>query len=165
MLLHFPIIFYIFPVARIGPFKGIGGRQMVSIGQHTVSWPSRVARRFWGAPTRSSFVLPACRPDIGSAWVAVPFYGRQYNKSPLIGPKKEINRDNEYLPLFVLLHFELYTTGFSLFPKVPEGLRRSGKLVGTISTYPGTCKCLRSRVMAKNPPGGEFFLTSTVCTP
>ena len=37
-----------------------------------------------------------------------------------------------------------------------EGLGSSGRLVGSISTYPGTYKCPWSRVMAKNP-GGAFF--------
>ena len=31
-----------------------------------------------------------------------------------------------------------YKTGFGLFPWVLEGLGSSGRLVGTISTYPGT---------------------------
>ena len=35
-----------------------------------------------------------------------------------------------------------------------EGLGSSGRLVGSISTYPGTYKCPWSGVMAKNP-GGE----------
>ena len=39
---------------------------------------------------------------------------------------------------------------FWLFPGVLEGLGSSGRLVGTISTYPGTYKCPWSRVMAKN---------------
>ena len=47
------------------------------------------------------------------------------------------------------------------FPGVLEGLGTSGRLIGTISTYPGTNKCPGSRVMAKNPPGG-IFLPSTV---
>ena len=46
---------------------------------------------------------------------------------------------------------------FVVFPGVLEGLGRSGRLVGTIFTYPGTYKCPGSRVMAQNP-GGEFFI-------
>ena len=45
---------------------------------------------------------------------------------------------------------------FLAFPRVREGLGRSGRLIGTISTYPGTYKCPWSRVMAKDP-GGELF--------
>ena len=48
-------------------------------------------------------------------------------------------------------------TGFWLFTGVLEGLGNSGDLVGTISTYPGTYKCPWSRVLAKNPPGGNVF--------
>ena len=48
-------------------------------------------------------------------------------------------------------------SGFQLFPGVLEGLGSSGKLVGTISTYPGTYQCPGSRVMAKNL--GGIFLT------
>ena len=47
-------------------------------------------------------------------------------------------------------------SGFWLFPGVLEGLGSSGRLVGTMFTYPGTYKCPVSRVMAQNPPG-EFF--------
>ena len=46
---------------------------------------------------------------------------------------------------------------FFFFWGVLGGLGSSGRLVGTISTYPGTCKCPWSRVIAKNPPGGIFF--------
>ena len=58
--------------------------------------------------------------------------------------------------LSFILFFGFYITGFWL-----EGLGSSGRLVGTISTYPGTYKSPWSRVMAKNPPG-RFFLPSTV---
>ena len=51
-------------------------------------------------------------------------------------------------------------TRFGLFPGVLEGLESSWKLVGTISTYPGTYKCPESGVIAKNPPGGIFCLPS-----
>ena len=33
------------------------------------------------------------------------------------------------------------TQVFVFFPGVLEGLGSSGRLIGTISTYPGTCKC------------------------
>ena len=41
---------------------------------------------------------------------------------------------------FVLLIW-LYMTGFGLSPEVLEGLGSSGRLVGNISTYPGTYQC------------------------
>ena len=40
---------------------------------------------------------------------------------------------------------------FWLFPEVLEGLGKSGRLVGSISTLPGTYKSSWYRVMAKNP--------------
>ena len=46
---------------------------------------------------------------------------------------------------------------FVVFPRVLEGFGSSGRLVGTISTYPGTYKCAWSRVTAKIPPKGIFI--------
>ena len=47
-------------------------------------------------------------------------------------------------------------TGFLLFPGVLEGLGSSGRLTGSVSTYPGSmCKCLGKQVMAKKL-GGEL---------
>ena len=77
--------------------------------------------------------------------------------SPLIGPKKGINKEIKYFSYFFLKKIGFKNSGFWLFPGVLEGLGSSGRLVGTISTYPGTCKCPWSRVIAKNPPGGNFF--------
>ena len=51
--------------------------------------------------------------------------------------------------------------GFGLFPGVLEGLGSSGRLIGSIPTYPGTYKSWWSRVMAKKP-AGDCFLASTV---
>ena len=51
--------------------------------------------------------------------------------------------------VFVLEMFGFKNLGFLLFPGVLEGLGSSGRLVGTISTYPGTYKCPGSRVMTK----------------
>ena len=59
------------------------------------------------------------------------------------------------------INFGFYIAGFWLFPGVLEGLGNSGRLVGTISTYPCTYKCPWSRVIAKNPPGG-FCLPPTL---
>ena len=42
---------------------------------------------------------------------------------------------------------------FWTFPRVLEGLKSSGKLVGFISTYPGTSPTSWCRVLAKKPPG------------
>ena len=53
-----------------------------------------------------------------------------------------------------------YKTGFWLFPGVLEGLGSSGRLIGTISTYPGTYRCLWSRVKPKKRRGN--CLPSTV---
>ena len=79
----------------------------------------------------------------------------------LIGPKKGINKDNKDFSLFVLYNSRFYYICFCFFPGVLEGLESSGRLIGSFSTYSGTCKCPWSRVIAKNPPGG-FFLPSTV---
>ena len=43
------------------------------------------------------------------------------------------------------------------FPGGLEGSASSGRLSGSICTDPGTYKCPWSRVIAKNPPGGNFF--------
>ena len=48
-------------------------------------------------------------------------------------------------------------TCFGLSPEVLEGLGSSGRLIGSISTDPGTYKYSWSRVMAKNPGGDKFF--------
>ena len=58
--------------------------------------------------------------------------------------------------LFFLKKIGFHKTGFWLFPGVLEGLGSSGRLIGTISTYPGTYKCPWSRVLAKKPSGGFF---------
>ena len=47
-------------------------------------------------------------------------------------------------------------TGFWLLFGVLEGLGSSGRLIGSISTYPGTYKSPWSLVMVKNPEGGNF---------
>ena len=75
---------------------------------------------------------------------------------PLIGPPKGINTVNMF---FVFLcNFEFYINEFGLFPGVLEGLGSSGRLIGSFSTYPGSCQCPWSRVMTENP-GGDFFVT------
>ena len=76
---------------------------------------------------------------------------------PLMGPIKLINKENKYLILTVSLTVRLLKHKFLASPSVLEGLGSSGRLIGTISTSPGTYKCPGSRVMAKNPPGGIFF--------
>ena len=65
------------------------------------------------------------------------------------------------LSYFLCGKIGFYKTGFWLFTGVLEGLGSSGRLVETISTYPGTYQHPWSRIMAKNPPGG-FFLPSTL---
>ena len=59
------------------------------------------------------------------------------------------------ISVFVLDLFGFKNLDFWLFPGVLEGLGSSGKLVGTISTYPGTYKCPGSRVMTKTLGGGS----------
>ena len=56
--------------------------------------------------------------------------------------------------------------GFWRFRRVLEELGSSGRLVGSIPTYPGTCKCRWSRVVAKNLPGGfsiEYGIIINMC--
>ena len=53
--------------------------------------------------------------------------------------------------------FRFYNTGFWLFPRILQALGSSGTLIGTMSTYPGTCKYPGSRVIAKNPFGEIFY--------
>ena len=79
------------------------------------------------------------------------------NFPPLIGPKKGINKEIKFFSYVFLKTIGFKNSDFWLSPGVLEGLGRSGRLVGTISTYPGTYKCPGSRVMAKNPGGGFFF--------
>ena len=74
--------------------------------------------------------------------------------------KKHI-RKLRIVSLLRLNNFGFYITGFGFFPGVLEGLGRSGRLIGSISTYPGTYKCPWSRVMAKKT-GGELSLPCTV---
>ena len=53
-----------------------------------------------------------------------------------------------------------YKTGFWLFLEALEGLGSSGRLIGTISTYPGTYKCPGSRAMTKNLVLKDLFFFS-----
>ena len=46
---------------------------------------------------------------------------------------------------------------FWAFPQGPGGFRKLRRLVGTISTYPGTCRCPWSRDIDKNPRGEPFY--------
>ena len=65
-------------------------------------------------------------------------YGRRKKNPPLIGPKKELRRKLIMFSYFVLEISGFKNSGFGLFPGVLEGLGSSGRLIGTISTYPGT---------------------------
>ena len=58
--------------------------------------------------------------------------------------------------IFSITFRVLTKTCFWLVPGGLEGVGSSGRLIGSISTYPGTCKCPWSRVIAKTPPGGIF---------
>ncbi len=66
-------------------------------------------------------------------------------------PQKGVNKEYKFFPQFVLESVGFKNLGCWLFPGVLEGLGSSGKLVRTISTYPGTCKCPGLRGIAKNP--------------
>ena len=69
--------------------------------------------------------------------------------SPLIGPLKRINKADKG---FVFLYkFGVQSTGFWCFPGILEGLGSSGKLVGIISTFPGTSSTPWCRIIAQNP--------------
>ena len=46
-------------------------------------------------------------------------------------------------------NFRLTNSDFLLSPEVLEGLGSSGRLVGSISTYPGTCQYPWSRFLAR----------------
>ena len=53
-------------------------------------------------------------------------------------PKKGINKEYKGFFRIFSVKFQVLKLGFWLFLGVLEGLGSSGKLVGTISTYPGT---------------------------
>ena len=59
-----------------------------------------------------------------------------------------------FMDCFAMLGF--YKAGCWLLPTVLE-VGSSGRLKGTMSTYPGNYKCPGSRVMTKNLPGGFFY--------
>ena len=63
------------------------------------------------------------------------------SNSPLIGPFKGINKDMKGNLCNFYINIRVLKTDFRLWPEVLEGLGSSGRLVGTISTYPGTCQC------------------------
>ena len=63
-------------------------------------------------------------------------------ESPPIGPFKGINKDIKGCFSYIVYKKSGFKKqGFWLSLEVLEGLERSGRLVGTISTYPGTCQC------------------------
>ena len=79
-------------------------------------------------------------------------------KNPPYRGKKVTAKDKHVFPVTLVLDkLGFSITGIWLFPGVLKGLGRSRKLVGTISTYPGTYKCQWSQSIAKNAPGGVFF--------
>ena len=60
---------------------------------------------------------------------------------PLIRPLNGLIRKIMVLPEMLHKHSDSNTTVFWLSPGALEGSGSSGKLVGSISTYPGTCQC------------------------
>ena len=85
------------------------------------------------------------------------FFKKETVRAPSLGNNKIYRDDKDFILICSVTFRILHITSFWFFPGVLEGLGRSGRLVGTISTYAGTYKCPSSRVMAKNPPGGIFF--------
>ena len=75
---------------------------------------------------------------------------------PLVGPFKGISKETKGMFSNLYIKNGFKNQGFWLSPEVLEGLGSSGRLVGSISTYPGTCQCPWSRVMTKNPRGIFF---------
>ena len=72
---------------------------------------------------------------------------------------------NKVIRIFVLFLKRVVPNIFEFlrFPRVLEGLESSGRLVGFVSTYPGTSPTPWFRVMTKKTfGGGECFLPSTV---
>jgi len=55
-------------------------------------------------------------------------------------PFKGINKEIEIVVSDFYRTFRVQKLWFFVFPEVLEGLGSSGRLVGTISTYPGTYK-------------------------
>ena len=85
-------------------------------------------------------------------------------------PTKELIRHvcvyiNTYMCIYIYIYIIIfskntigfYLRGFWIFPGVLEGLGSSGRLVGSISTYPGTSPTMWSQVMTKNLGGGGFL--------
>merc|ERR1712139_317082 len=73
----------------------------------------------------------------------------------LIRPFKGMNKEIKGFLSNFYIKFRVQKQKFWLSPEVLEGLGSSGRLVGSISTYPGTCQCPWSRVMTKNPGGAH----------
>ena len=80
-------------------------------------------------------------------------YGSSWSISPGGSPKKGKNKEYKDFSPICSVKIRAQKLVFLDFPGVLEGLGSSGRLIGTISTFPRTYKCLGSRVMAKNPPG------------
>ena len=55
--------------------------------------------------------------------------------------EKEMSRDSDDWFLIFSMNSRFYITGSWLFPGVVVVLGRSGRLIGTSSIHPGTCKC------------------------
>ena len=80
-------------------------------------------------------------------------------KSPPIGPKKGINRDNKEILLFFLIQFRVLSNRFFAFSRGPGGfreLREAGRKLFHLSWYllvPGITS------YDEKPWGGECFFT------
>ena len=62
------------------------------------------------------------------------------NKSPLVGPFTGINKDIKGMLSIFHIRFRAQKLRFLAFSRGSGGLGSSGRLVGSISTYPGTRK-------------------------
>jgi hypothetical protein len=93
-----------------------------------------------------------CRREV---YTCAQLYGRRQKKFPLHGPFKGINKDNKAVFCYIYIYITCLVPKlrFLVFLEVLQGFWRSGRLVGTISTYPGTSPTLWSRVMVKNHLG------------
>ena len=82
---------------------------------------------------------------------------RVVHSGPRPPPKKGISRDDkDFVPNFCIIRF-LVLHNIVFFPKLLEGLGRFGRLVGIISTYPGTLRRCGNELWPKTLLGGILF--------
>ena len=79
------------------------------------------------------------------------------NSPHRIGPFKGIDKEINGIFSNMYIEIRVVKLRFWLLLGRMEGLGSSGRLVGSISTYPGTYKCPWSLVMAENPGRYSFY--------